>query len=109
MAKRASVAIIGGGVIGASVAYHLVRRGLQDVVIFDRGQSPGNGSTSRATGGFRGQFETKVNVGLSLLAREKLRAFSDELGVDPGYVPAGYMWIAHSQRALEGLRNALVV
>lgn len=109
MVRRAAVAVVGGGVVGASVAYHLAKRGVRDVVVLDRGGGPGNGSTSKATGGFRAQFATKVNVGLSLLAREKLRAFRDETGVDPGYAEAGYLWIASTESSMNSLRQALAV
>lgn len=102
----ASVAVIGGGVIGASVAYHLATRGWRDVVILDRGAGPGEGSTSRATGGFRAQYGTPINVRLSLLAREKLCRFAADTGVDPGYVPAGYLWIATEEAELAELRAA---
>jgi sarcosine oxidase, subunit beta len=100
----ASVAVVGGGVIGASVAYHLARRGWRDVVVLDRGERPGQGSTGRATGGFRAQYATAVNVRLSLLARDKLRRFKAETGVDPGYSPAGYLWLASTEADLEALR-----
>ena len=109
MIRRASVLIVGAGVIGASVAYHLAKRGVRRVVVFDRGAGPGNGSTSRATGGFRAQFATRVNVWLSLLAREKLLAFRDETGVDPGYAQAGYLWIASTESSMASLRQALAV
>lgn len=109
MIKRASVLIVGGGVVGASVAYHLAKRGVRGVLVVDRGAGPGNGSTSRATGGFRAQFATKTNVKLSLLAREKLLAFRDETGVDPGYSQAGYLWIASTESAMASLRQALAV
>ena len=46
-----SVAVVGGGVMGASVAYHLAALGQRDVVILDRADAPGAGSTGRATGG----------------------------------------------------------
>ena len=107
--KRAAVAVVGGGVIGASIAYHLAKRGVRDVLVLDRGREPGEGSTGKATGGFRAQFATAVNVRMSLLAREKLRAFADEIGVDPGYVQAGYLWIASTATAMETLRAALAV
>jgi sarcosine oxidase, subunit beta len=100
----ASVAVIGGGVVGASVAYHLALRGWRDVVILDRAAAPGEGSTGRATGGFRAQYGTAVNVRLSLLAREKLCRFEAETGVDPGYAPRGYLWIAANERELAELR-----
>jgi sarcosine oxidase subunit beta len=102
----ASVAVIGGGVIGASVAYHLAARGWRDVVILERGSGPGEGSTGRATGGFRAQYATAINVRLSLLAREKLCRFEAETGVDPGYAPCGYLWIGADERELAELRDA---
>jgi sarcosine oxidase, subunit beta len=102
----ASVAVIGGGVIGASVAYHLARRGWRDVVVLDRGPAAGGGSTGRATGGYRAQYATAVNVRLSLLAREKLRCFEAETGVDPGYVECGYLWLAGSAEELAELERA---
>ena len=100
---------MGGGVVGASVAYHLAKRGVRGVVVLDRGAGPGSGSTSRATGGFRAQFTTRVNVGLSILSREKLLAFRDETGVDAGYDPYGYLWIASNERSMQSLREALAV
>jgi len=107
--KHASVVIIGGGIMGASAAYHLAARGRKDVLVLDRAPRPGLGSTGRATGGFRAQFSTTVNVKLSLLAREKLVRFRDEVGVDPGYMQAGYLWLAGSERERDILRGALGV
>ncbi len=104
--RTASVAVIGGGVIGASVAYHLARRGWRDVVVLDRSVAPGEGSTGNATGGFRAQYATPINVQLSLLSRDKLRCFREETGVDPGYLQAGYLWLASSEAELEVLRAA---
>ncbi len=109
MKNRASIAVIGGGVIGASVAYHLALNGMRDVVIVDASRGPGNGSTGRATGGFRAQFSTPVNVKLSLYSRERLIEFQRETGVSSGYDPVGYLWIAHSDRHLAALRSAQTV
>jgi sarcosine oxidase subunit beta len=107
--RTASVAVIGGGVIGASVAYHLARRGWRDVLLLDRSRTPGEGSTGKATGGFRAQYATPINVQLSLISRDKLRCFQEETGYDPGYLQAGYLWIASSQGELEVLRAAQLV
>lgn len=104
-----SVVIVGAGVMGASVAWHLASRGCRDVVLLDRGPGPGAGSTGRATGGFRAQYATAINVRLSLLARDKLRRFADEVGGDCGYDPAGYLWLASSQAELDLLREARIV
>ena len=105
----AAVAVIGGGVMGASAAYHLAALGQRDVVILDRADGPGAGSTGRATGGYRAQYATAINVRLSLLAREKLRRFAEETGVDPGYAPAGYLWLAASAAELDVLRAGRAV
>src|SRR5438067_7435483 len=102
----AEVVVIGGGVFGASIAYHLAVRGMRDVVVIDRAPQPGAGSTSRATGGFRAQFSTEINVRLSLLAREKLLRFKEEIGADPGFAQHGHLFVARSPKALEELREA---
>jgi sarcosine oxidase subunit beta len=100
--------IVGGGVIGASVAYHLAARGCRDVLALERGARPGEGSTGRATGGFRAQFGTRENVRLSLLSREKLLRFGEETGVDPGFRQCGYLFIARSEVELDALVSAQV-
>ena len=102
---NATVAVIGGGVIGASIAYHLARQGVEDILIIDRAEGPGAGSTGRATGGFRAQFATPVNIQLSLLSREALLRFESETGVDPGFEQVGYLWLASSQQEMEALRS----
>jgi sarcosine oxidase subunit beta len=107
--RPASVVIVGAGVMGASVAYHLAARGWRDVLLVDRSDGPGRGSTGAATGGFRAQYGTAINVRLSLLALEKLLRFRAEIGVDPGYLPAGYLWLAENPAELDILRAALEV
>ena len=107
--KSAEVVIVGGGVIGASVAYHLAARGCRDVLVLERGARAGEGSTGRATGGFRAQFATPVNVRLSLLSREKLLAFGEETGVDPGFRQCGYLFVAGSEAELAALAAAQAV
>lgn len=106
MKRTTDVAILGGGVIGASVAWHLAQRGIRSIVI-DR--TPFAGSTAKATGGFRAQFATPVNIRLSLLSREKLLRFTDETGVDPGYTPCGYLFLAQTEEQLRTLAEANAV
>ncbi|HJR17750.1 MAG TPA: FAD-dependent oxidoreductase, partial [Gemmatimonadales bacterium] len=107
--RPASAVIVGAGVMGASVAYHLTARGWRDVLLLDRCIGPGRGSTGAATGGFRAQYASAINVRLSLLARQKLRCFKDEIGIDPGYLPAGYLWLATAEPELDVLRAGLQV
>lgn len=104
-----AVAVVGAGVMGASLAWHLTARGCRDVVLIDRGAGPGAGSTSRATGGFRAQYATAINVRLSLLSRSKLGRFAEEVGGDCGLIQAGYLWLATTEAELAALDAARAV
>ena len=101
------VAIIGSGVVGASIGWHLAKAGVRDVVILDRASGPGAGSTGRATGGYRAQFATPVNIQMSLKAREKLLRFQEDTGVDPQYEQVGYLWLAFDEQQRNVLRRGL--
>ena len=106
---KTEIAILGAGVIGCSVAYHLAARGCRDVLVLDRASELGGGSAPKATGGFRSQFESEIDVRLSMLSREKLKRFESEIGVDSGYRPYGYLFLARSEEELEALRSAQAV
>jgi sarcosine oxidase, subunit beta len=88
--KNSEILIIGGGVIGASVAYHLTERGAKDVLILERENRLGLGSTGKATGGVRSQFETDININMSLYSIE----FFQNWDFDCGYEPRGYLFFA---------------
>src|SRR4029079_132247 len=100
------VVVVGAGVIGASIAWHLSELGCRDVLVVDRAPGLGGGSAPLATGGFRTQFATEVNVRLSMLSREKLWRFPDEIGVDSGYRPYGYLFLAASESRMSVRRDA---
>ncbi len=108
MTRSVSTLVIGGGVIGASVAWHLQQRGAGggDVLVVDAAPEAGAGSTGKATGGYRGQFANTINVQLSLLARAKLQRFADDTGVDPEYNPVGYLFLADDEATLAVFRAA---
>jgi sarcosine oxidase subunit beta len=99
------VVVVGGGVVGASVAWHLAARDCRDVVVLDRAATPGEGSTGRAAGGFRAQFATPVEIRLSLLSREKLLRFPEEIGADSGYRPYGYLFLAGDEAQIAALQS----
>jgi sarcosine oxidase, subunit beta len=90
--RTASIVIIGGGVVGCSIAYHLARRGVRDVVVLER-ESVGSGTTSKAAGGIRAQFPTETEIRFSLEAIRVFERFEDEFGVDPGYKKIGYLFL----------------
>ncbi len=99
--KKAEIVIIGGGVVGASVAYHLTERGAKDVLILERENKQGSGSTSKATGGVRAQFETEINIKMSLYSLE----FFANCGFDCGYEPRGYLFFATDEKQFDYLKR----
>ena len=105
LTRMADVVVHGAGVMGASIAWHLARRGC-DVVVVDTAPGFGLGSTGKATGGYRAQFATPINVQLSLLSRAKLQSFAADTGVDSGYAPRGYLFLACSDEELQALEDA---
>lgn len=109
MTRSVSTLVIGGGVIGASVAWHLQQRGARDVLIVDASSGPGEGSTGRATGGFRAQFANTINVQLSLLSRAKLHRFADDTGTDAGFRSVGYLFLLDESAALDAFRDARAI
>src|SRR4051812_3968620 len=104
MAETADVVIIGAGVIGASVAWHLVAGGCTNIVMLERAPRQGLGSTGKATGGVRAQFTTPVNIAMSLHSLEFFEQFQDLTGVDPEYYKRGYLFLAGNERQLDQLR-----
>jgi len=103
--KTADAVIIGGGVIGASIAWHLAGLGMKEILVIDKG-NPGSGSTGKATGGFRAQFGSEINIRLSLLSRQKLLRFKEETGIDPGFLQNGYLFLAVSENEFALLKEA---
>jgi sarcosine oxidase subunit beta len=90
--RTASAIIVGGGVVGCSIAYHLAGRGLRDVLVLER-ETVGSGTTSKAAGGIRAQFPTETEIRFSLESIGVLERFEDEFGVDPGYRKIGYLFL----------------
>ena len=76
----ADVVVIGGGVMGASAAYHLAARGIRNVVLLEKAPFLGMEATGKCAGGIRYQFSTEINVRLSLLSLPMLERFEEELG-----------------------------
>lgn len=89
------VVIIGGGVMGMSAAYHLVRRGAK-VTLLEAEQLFGTGSTALNAGGFRHQFSTAVNIELSKQSLSMLMRFEEEFEQPVGYNPCGYLFLLNS-------------
>jgi len=102
--RTADIVVIGAGAIGASIAYHLARRGVRDVVVLERDQV-GAGSTSKAAGGIRVQFATRVEVEFSLRGIEFFKRFEDEMGVPCDFHQEGYLFVVTDEPTLARFRT----
>jgi sarcosine oxidase subunit beta len=94
----ADIVIIGGGVMGASAAYHLARRGAKNIVLLEKEDFFGTGATGRCAGGVRYQFSTEINIRLSLESLPMIERFKEEIGQDVNYRQCGYLLIATHEK-----------
>jgi len=102
--NSADVVIIGGGIVGSSIAWHLTRAGCGSVIVMERETHQGKGSTGKSMGGVRAQFATPVNIRLSLYSIPFFNSFEDATGHPSGYRGQGYLFVATSERHLAYLR-----
>jgi sarcosine oxidase subunit beta len=91
--STAQVVIVGAGIMGASIAYHLAARGCTNVLILEQAETEIAGSTARSVAGVRHQFSTEVNVRLSLYGVERLKHFDEEVGGHAELKQVGYLFL----------------
>ncbi len=93
MQRTADVVVIGGGIMGASTAYHLAKRGCANVLVVESGEMFGLGSTGLNAGGVRYQFATAVNIELSKVSIGMMERFADEMDQPIGLRRCGYLFM----------------
>ena len=103
MCDTAEVVVVGGGAMGASVAWHLRRLGIDDVVLLER-DVLASGSTSKSAGGFRAQFADELNVRIALRSLDELEAMD---GVE--LHQHGYLFLLDNEADVERFRAALAL
>lgn len=90
--------------MGTSVAFHLARRGITDVVLLEREPQLGAGSTGRNAGGVRHQFSHEANILLSIESIQFLERFEEEVGRPIDLHQDGYLFLLSSATAVEAFR-----
>ena len=105
--ETADVVIVGGGIVGSSIAYHLTAAGCRNVLVIERETSQGKGSTGKSMGGVRAQFATPVNIQMSLYSIPFYAAFEETLGYPCGYRAQGYLFMATRESHMNYLRANL--
>jgi sarcosine oxidase subunit beta len=102
--QTADVVIIGGGIVGSSIAYYLTDAGCRNVLVIERESAQGKGSTGKSMGGVRAQFSTPVNITMSLYSIPFYAGFDERLGYPCDYRPQGYLFCATSDKHMGWLR-----
>jgi len=103
--KTADIVVVGGGVMGASAAYHLASRGAGKIVLLEKEQFLGQGATGRCAGGVRYQFGTEINVRLSIESLAMLERFKEETGQDLNFRRCGYLFVLTNESDAEVFRH----
>ncbi len=101
---RAQVVIIGGGVIGCSVAYHLTKLGWRDVVLLEKSQLTA-GTTWHAAGIVVSGFTSETDVQMAKYSRDLYEKLGEETGQDTGFKAVGYLQIASNPERVNSLRR----
>jgi sarcosine oxidase subunit beta len=103
--ETADIVIIGAGIVGLSVAYHLAKRNAGKIVIMEKEAGAGWGETARCTGGLRHQFSSSINVFMSSISIPFYRTLEEETGVAVEFHSNGYMFITSKETNLETLKK----
>jgi sarcosine oxidase subunit beta len=105
LTETADVVIVGGGIVGSSVAYHLAERGCRDVLVIERESHQGLGSTGKSMGGVRSQFSSPINIQMSLYSIDVFTRFEEITGQTSGYKAHGYLFVALNAGQLKNLEE----
>ena len=104
MEKAADIVIIGGGIIGVSIAYYLAKKGAKNVVLLEK-DLIGMGSTGLCAGGIRRQWSTEVNMQFAMKSFEVFQNFEEEFGSSPEFHQIGYLFLARDEEELESFKK----
>ncbi|GAA3578709.1 FAD-binding oxidoreductase [Kribbella ginsengisoli] len=97
---KAGVVIVGGGVMGTSIAFHLAEAGVTDVLLLEQNEL-GSGSTSKAAGGIRANFSDELNIALGARSLEAFARFGERPGQEIDLHRVGYLFLLSTAEQVE--------
>jgi len=106
MQNTADAVIIGGGILGLSVAFHLAKADYGNIVLVEKEPLLGSGATAKAAGGIRAQFVTKENIQMSMLSEELFKKFKDDTGYDALFDQVGYLFLIKEDKDVENFKKS---
>lgn len=104
----ADIVVVGGGVMGASIAFHLAEAGVENVLLLERDQ-PGSGSSGKPIGGVRAQFSDPLNIRLGQRSLEAWRDFARRPGADIGLNSVGYLFLLGTDEEVATFEQGIAV
>jgi len=107
--KTASVVIVGGGIMGASTAYHLSVRGIKNILLLEKESYFCAGSTGRCAGGLRHQFNTEVNIKLSKKSLSMIDNLEREIGTSGFVKKCGYLFVLTNEKDVSIFKKSLKI
>jgi heterotetrameric sarcosine oxidase beta subunit len=108
MRDHADVVVIGAGIMGLSVAYHLAERGVTRVTVVDKGYLCG-GASGRNGGGVRAQWSSEDNVRLMLESVRMCREFAEKMKINVWFRQGGYLFLARTHPLRERLEKSVLL
>ncbi len=107
MVSKFDAVIIGGGIVGLSIGYHLTRKG-QKVIVIEK-KYTGSGSTGRCIGGIRMQFSTEASIRLMQESMAHFKKMEEDFGFSVEFLAGGYLFLAHSDEKLRAFREVMKI
>ncbi len=105
MKNRTEVVVIGAGIMGLSIAYHLARLGVSDVVVVDKSYLCG-GASGRNGGGIRAQWSSEANVRLMQESIRMCQDFASEFKINVWLRQGGYLFLARTEERKKALEES---
>ncbi len=108
MRDRADVVVVGAGIMGLSIAYHLAALGVTRVTVVDKGYLCG-GASGRNGGGVRAQWSSEANVRLMLESIRMCREFASKMKINVWFRQGGYLFLARTAALRERLERSVAL